>query len=112
MELFHNPRCSKSRQALSILQEKGIEPEIRLYLSDVPSKKEVTSILHKLDIPAEKIIRKGEKVYKEQFQGKELSQDEWINAMVQNPKLIERPILINGDKAMIGRPPENVLEIV
>lgn len=112
MELYHNPRCSKSRQALALLEEKGISPEIRLYLSDVPSKKELTTILNKLDIPAEKLIRKGEKVYKEQFKGEKLSQGEWINAMVEHPKLIERPILINGDKAMIGRPPENVLEIV
>lgn len=112
MELIHNPRCSKSRQALALLQEKGIEPEIRLYLKDELTKDELKSILKKLNVEASSIIRKGEKDFKENFKGKELSEEEWIDAMIKYPKLIERPILINGDNAKVGRPPEDVLEIV
>jgi arsenate reductase len=112
MELLHNPRCSKSRQTLALLEDKGFNPEIKLYLDDVPSKNELLSIVEKLGIPAEKLIRKGEKIYKENFKGKTLSNEEWIEAMVEYPKLIERPILINGEKAAIGRPPEDVLNIV
>lgn len=112
MELIHNPRCSKSRQALALLQEKGIEPNIRLYLKDELTKDELKSILKKLNVEASSIIRKGEKDYKENFKGKELSEEEWIDAMIKYPKLIERPILINGDKAKVGRPPEVVLTII
>lgn len=112
MELIHNPRCSKSRQALALLQEKGIEPEIRLYLKDELTKDELKSILKKLNVEASSIIRKGEKDFKENFKGKELSEEEWIDAMIKYPKLIERPILINGDNAKVGRPPEDVLDIV
>ena len=112
MELIHNPRCSKSRQTLQLLKEKGINPDVRLYLKDELSKEELKSILKKLDVPASSIIRKGEKDYKENFKGKELSEDEWIDAMLKFPKLIERPILVNGDKAKVGRPPKDVLEIL
>tara|TARA_B100000508_G_scaffold137355_1_gene131522 strand:- start:21142 stop:21480 length:339 start_codon:yes stop_codon:yes gene_type:complete len=112
MELIHNPRCSKSRQTLQLLEEKGINPDVRLYLKDELSKEELKSILKKLDVPASSIIRKGEKDYKENFKGKELSDEEWIDAMLKFPKLIERPILVNGDKAKVGRPPEDVLEIL
>ena len=112
MELIHNPRCSKSRQTLQLLEEKGINPDVRLYLKDELSKEELKSILKKLDVPASSIIRKGEKDYKENFKGKELSDEEWIDAMLKFPNLIERPILVNGDKAKVGRPPEDVLEIL
>lgn len=112
MQIIHNPRCSKSRQALALLEEKGIQPDIRLYLDDTLSKDELKSILNKLNIDAASIIRKGEKDYKENFKGRELSEEEWIDAMLEFPKLIERPIFINGEKAAIGRPPENVLDII
>ncbi len=112
MEFIHNPRCSKSRQALAILAEKNINPDIRLYLNDSLSKNELKDILKKLNVEASSIIRKGEKDFKENFKGKDLSEEEWIDAMIKFPKLIERPILVNGEKAVVGRPPENVLDII
>lgn len=112
MQIYHNPRCQKSRQTLALLESKGIKPEIVLYLKDVPTEKQLKAILKKLGIPAEKLLRKSETVYKEKYKGKTMSQSEWIAAMVENPKLIERPIVINGNKAAIGRPPETVLDII
>ncbi|PHR46083.1 MAG: arsenate reductase (glutaredoxin) [Fluviicola sp.] len=112
MLIYHNPRCSKSRQTLQLLEENGVSPEVVLYLEDVPSKSDLKNILKKLEISAEKLIRKGEKDYKENFKGKSLSEDEWIDAMIKFPKLIERPIFVKGNKAVIGRPPENILDIL
>lgn len=112
MILYHNPRCRKSRETLALLQEKGFEPTIREYLKDVPNVTELESVLNKLDMSAEQLLRKGEAVYKESYKGKSLSELEWIKAMVQHPKLIERPILIVDDKAAIGRPPTQVLNIL
>ncbi len=112
MKIYHNPRCQKSRQTLALLEENGHQPEVVLYLQTVPTKKELKAILKKLGIPAAKLIRKGEAIYKEKFKGRELSEAEWIDAMVEYPKLIERPILVNGDHAAIGRPPETVLDIL
>ena len=83
-----------------------------MYLEDVPSKSDLKNILKKLEISAEKLIRKGEKDYKGNFKGKSLSEDEWIDAMIKFPKLIERPIFVKGNKAVIGRPPENILDIL
>lgn len=111
--IFHNPRCSKSRQALQLLQGQGIEPNVRLYLEDSPSADEIKAILKKLDISPRDLLRKGEDVYKENnLSNKDLSDNDLINAMVEFPKLMERPIVINGDQAKLGRPPEQVLEIV
>lgn len=111
--IFHNPRCSKSRQTLQLLQGQGIEPNIRLYLEDSPSAEEIKDILNKLGISPRELLRKGEDAYKENnLSNKELSDEALINAMVEFPKLIERPIVINGDQAKLGRPPEQVLEIV
>lgn len=112
MEIYHNPRCSKSRQALTLLEENGINPAIKLYLQDLPSKAELKEVLAKLGLKAEKLIRKNENDFKENFKGKNLTEDEWIDAMLAYPKLIERPIFIKGDKAVIGRPPEKVLELI
>lgn len=112
MELYHNPRCSKSRETLKLLEERGFEPQIRKYLDDTPSKSELKATIDKLQIAPESLVRKGEKIYKETFKGRELSDEEWIQAMVEHPKLIERPILIHEEKAAIGRPPEDVLKIV
>lgn len=112
MKIYHNPRCSKSRSALQLLEEKGADVEIVKYLEDTPSKEELKDLLKKLDKKAEEIVRKGEKDYKENFKGKELSDEEWIEAFIQYPKLIERPIFVKGDKAVVGRPPENVLELI
>jgi len=112
MKIFHNPRCRKSRETLALIESKGIEPEIILYLEDRPTKQELKSIIEMLNIDAESLIRKGESIYKTLYKGKKLSEPEWIQAMIDHPKLMERPIVIKGDLAIIGRPPENVLELL
>lgn len=112
LKIYHNPRCSKSRQTLALIEEKGAEVEIIEYLKDIPTKKELTAILKKLKLTPGQILRKGEPVFKEKFKGKELSDDQWLDAMIEYPKLIERPIVIKDNKAVLGRPPENVLELL
>ena len=112
MQIYHNPRCSKSRQTLSSLEKKGIKPEIVLYLEQPPTKKELQEIVKKLGISAVELVRKTEAIYKESYKGKKLTENQWIAAMLKYPKLIERPIVINGKKARIGRPPEKVLDII
>ncbi|MDX1653101.1 MAG: arsenate reductase (glutaredoxin) [Brumimicrobium sp.] len=112
MKIFHNPRCSKSRQTLELIRKKGVEPEVILYLENSPNADELRNILKKLQIPAEKLVRRGEQEFKDRFKGKDLSEAEWIEAMVNYPKLIERPIVIKENKAVIGRPPESVLELL
>lgn len=110
--IFHNPRCSKSRQTLQLLQERGIKPEIVEYLQNAPTASELNSILHKLGKEPMELMRKGEDEFKEHVKGRDLSRSELIALMVQYPKLIERPIVLHGDKAALGRPPESVLEIL
>jgi len=112
MKIYHNSRCSKSRQTLALIEEKGADIEIVEYLKDIPTKADLKDLLSKLGIPAEKLLRKGEADFKDNFKGKTLSDDEWIDAMIQYPKLIERPIVVKGNKAVLGRPPENVLELL
>ena len=112
MKIYHNPRCSKSRQTLALLQEKGVEPEVVLYLDTVPTNDELKILLAKLQIRPMQLVRKGEAVWKEKFKGKELSDDEIIAAMISNPKLIERPIVVKDNKAVLGRPPENALDLI
>lgn len=112
MEIYHNPRCQKSRQTLKILQEAKVDFEIRKYLDDPPTVEELRAVLEKLDIKPQALIRKNEEVYKNELKGQDLSDDEWIEVMVANPRLIERPIVIHGDHAVLGRPPENVRELL
>jgi len=112
MKFYHNPRCGKSREALKLLQEKGIEPEIVEYLKNIPTHAELEDVLQKLGMKAEDLLRKNEKVFKEMYKGKEFNDAKWIDAMIAEPKLIERPIFVNGDKAVVGRPPEKVLELI
>ena len=113
ISLFHNPRCSKSRGALELLEERGIQPEIIRYLETPPSTAELKALLGKLGIGARQLLRTGEDEYKElNLANPALGDDRLIEAMASHPKLIERPIFIVGDKAVIGRPPEKVLEIL
>jgi arsenate reductase len=112
IKIYHNPRCSKSRQGLAILENSKKEFEIVKYLEDVPSEKELTEIIKMLGITPIQLVRKTEKDWKEEFKGKELSDKEIIKAMIKNPKLIERPIVINNNKAVIGRPPEDISTII
>lgn len=112
-KLYHNPKCSKSRQTLALLNERGIEPEIILYLKDSPSSKEIKSLLEKLELSARELLRTGEEVYKTlQLNDNHLSDSALINAMAEHPILIERPILETDKAARIGRPPEQVLELI
>lgn len=110
--IYHNPKCSKSRQTLGILQDKGAQIKIVEYLKEVPSREELSGLISKLGISPIELVRKGDAIFKENYKGKELSDSEWIDAMISHPKLIERPIVTNGKKAIIGRPPEKVLELI
>ncbi|AWF80617.1 arsenate reductase (glutaredoxin) [Microbulbifer sp. A4B17] len=111
--IYHNPRCSKSRQTLQLLQDNGIEPEVVLYLQTPPSVEDIQQLLHKLGIDARQLLRTGEEPYKQlNLRDKDLAESQIIDAMAQNPILIQRPIVTKGDKAVIGRPPENVLGLV
>lgn len=112
MKIYHNNRCGKSRETLEILKVKGQDVEVIEYLKETLSVEELRDIIKKLKIKPEQLIRKGEKVFKEKFEGKKFTYEEWIQIMIDNPILIERPIVINGDKAVIGRPPESVLTIL
>jgi len=112
MKIYHNPRCSKSRQTLALLQENGVEPEVVLYLENIPTTEELKDLLSKLKITPMQLIRKGEKDWKENYKGKELSDAQLIEAMIAHPKLIERPIVVKDTKAVLGRPPENALELL
>lgn len=113
IRIFHNPRCSKSRATLALLQERGIEPEITLYLENPPDADELRSILQKLGLTARELMRKGEAEYREQGLADEsLTEDELLAAMVASPRLIERPIVLANGQAAIGRPLESVIEIL
>jgi len=112
MKILHNPRCSKSRETLKLIEDAGKEVEVIEYLNDTPSVSELKSIIIKLGIKPLDLVRKGEDVFKENFKDKTLSDDEWVVAMVENPKLIERPIVVSGKQAVLGRPPQNVLNLL
>lgn len=113
VQIYHNPRCSKSRQTLALLEEQGISPEIILYLEESPDAKTISALLTKLGITARELLRKGEDAYKEnKLNDTTLSDEALIEKMVAFPKLIERPIVVKGDHAVLGRPPENVLKLV
>jgi arsenate reductase len=109
--IWHNPRCAKSRQTMGILEEKGIEAEVVKYLEETPSVEEITEILKKLKISARELMRTKEDEYKTLGLKDETDEQKLIEAMAAHPKLIERPIVIKGDKAVLGRPPEKVLEL-
>lgn len=110
--IWHNPRCSKSRQTMEILTEKGVEAEVVKYLETTPSIQEITEVLKKLGITARELMRTKEDEYKELNLKDENDEAKLIEAMASHPKLIERPIVIVGDKAVLGRPPEKVLELI
>lgn len=110
--IYHNPRCSKSRQALALLQERGAEPEVLDYLKTPPTKAELKALLAKLGLKPEQVLRTGEEVYKQKFRGRDLTDEQWLEALAENPILLERPIVVRGSRAVVGRPPEKVLEIL
>ncbi len=112
MKILHNPRCSKSRQGLAILTDAKVDFEIIEYLKTPLSEKEIKDVITKLNIEPIDLVRKGEAVWKENFKGKDLSNNQIIKAMHENPKLIERPIVIHNDKAVLGRPPEKIITLL
>ncbi|GAA4231836.1 arsenate reductase (glutaredoxin) [Postechiella marina] len=112
IKIYHNNRCSKSRTGLEILENAGKPYEVVKYLENVPTFKELKNIIALLNIDPIALVRKNEAIWKSNYKGKTLSDDEIISAMIAHPKLIERPIVINGKKAVIGRPPEAILDII
>lgn len=112
MKIYHNPRCTKSRETLQLIESTGIKPEIIEYLKTPPDKKELKSVLEKLGMTPQDIIRKNEALFKENYKGKSYTDEEWLDILIENPKLIERPIVIKNDQAIIGRPPENVKKLL
>ena len=110
--IYHNNRCRKSREGLELLKNSGKEFKIRKYLEDTPSREDLEKIISLLGVKPTELIRKNEPIWKENYKDIALTDNEIIDAMVNHPKLIERPIVINGDKAIIGRPPEKILDII
>ncbi len=110
--IWHNNRCSKSRDSLCFIQDKIENAIVFEYLKTPPTLEDINQVLEKLNIPAEDLIRKGEEVYKSNFKDKKFSEEEWRKILVQHSVLIERPIVIKGDKAVIGRPIENVINLL
>jgi arsenate reductase len=106
--IWHNNRCSKSRNAVCLLEDKNVQAAIFEYLKTPPTAEQIKDVLTKLGIEPEALVRKGEEIYKAEYKGKTLTYDQWIEAFVKYPVLIERPIIIKGDRAVIGRPIENI----
>lgn len=112
ISIYHNPRCKKSREGLTILEDSGQDFETLKYLDDTPSPEDLKIIIKKMGIKPVELVRKQEQIWKEKFKSKDLSDSEIIDALHDFPKLIERPIVINGEKAIIGRPPEDIKGIL
>jgi arsenate reductase len=112
IRIYHNALCSKSRSACALLQERGLEAEVVNYLETPPSREELKALLAMLGLPAEALVRKGEAVFQAEYLGKVLGEEEWLDALLAHPILMERPIAVSGGRAVIGRPPERVLELL
>lgn len=112
MKYYHNPRCSKSREGLQLLESKGITPEVALYMTDPITPNELQDLLDKLDLDATDLLRTNEKIWKEEFADKELTDDEIFLLLIEYPQLMQRPILANDTDARIGRPVEQLLEML
>lgn len=112
IQIYHNPRCGKSREAKSVLEEKGIDFETIEYLKTPLTKVTLKELIDKIGIKPEELIRKQESVFKEKYKDAQLNDSQWIEAMVENPKLIERPIVVNGNKAVVARPAEKVEDVL
>ena len=106
--IWHNNRCSKSRNAVCLLEDKNVQAEVFEYLKTPPTAQQIKDVLTKLGVEPEALVRKGEEIYKTEYKGKALTYDQWIEAFVKHPVLIERPIIIKGNRAVIGRPIENI----
>lgn len=112
VRVYHNPRCSKSREACRLLEERGVAVEVVEYLKTPPSRAELADLLIKLGLSARELVRTGEEIYKSEFKGRELDEAAWLDALAAHPILIERPIAVRGQRAVVGRPPEKVLSLL
>jgi arsenate reductase len=110
--IYHNPRCSKSRATVALVQAQGVEPKIVEYLRESPTAQQIKALLTKLGMSAAELVRKNEDVYKQKFSDRTPTEAQLIAAMVEHPVLIERPIVVVGERAALGRPPENVLQLL
>lgn len=110
--VYHNPRCSKSRAALALIEGRGVKPQVVEYLKTPPDAATLRELLKKLGISARELVRTGEQAFKDNFKGREMSEAQWIDALAAHPVLIERPIVVAGNRAVLGRPPEKVLDIL
>jgi len=112
LRIYHNPRCSKSRGACALAAERGQTAEIIDYLATPPSREELVALLAKLRMSPAELVRRGEAVFKEHYAGRDLDDAAWLDALVAHPILIERPIVVRGDRAVVARPPEKLLELL
>ena len=112
IKIYHNNRCSKSRCGIELLENSGKEYEVVKYLENTPTTEELENIITLLGTSPIELVRKNEAIWKENFKGKDLTDKDIVKAMIENPKLIERPIVVNGNKAVIGRPTETILDII
>ncbi|MCB0497464.1 MAG: arsenate reductase (glutaredoxin) [Cyclobacteriaceae bacterium] len=112
LTIYHNPRCKKSRETLQLIKEAEADVEVVDYLKEPLTEDEIYELLSKLNLPVDYLIRKNEELFKQQFKGKNLTEDEWVKVLAENPKLLERPIVVKDDEAILGRPPENVRKLL
>ena len=112
IRIYYNPRCSKCRDTAALLSERGYQIELIEYLKTAPGREELRDLLVKLGMKPQELVRKGEEIYKQNYAGRSLSDEEWLEAMLQHPVLIERPIVVRGDRAVVARPPEKVLALL
>ena len=112
LTIYHNPSCTKSRETLALIQANGIQPQVIEYLKTPPTEAELSSIVQKLGISPEELVRKTEPAYKEKYAGKVMGDSEWIAALAADPILLQRPIVVRGNQAVIGRPPENARKLL
>ena len=112
LKIYHNPRCAKSRNGLQYLQEKGLEPEVRLYLKDEFTEQELADVLMRMNKEPQDIIRIQEKIFKTDFKGKNFTREEWIKILIEHPKLIQRPIVVKDHKAIFADPADKIEELL
>jgi arsenate reductase (glutaredoxin) len=112
IRIYYNPRCSKCRETVALVSDRGYATELIEYLVTPPGKEELRSLLQKLGMKPVELVRKVEEIFKQHYAGRTLSDEEWLDALVAHPVLIERPIVVRGNKAVIARPPEKVLDLL
>ncbi len=112
VRIYHHPRCSKSRAACRLIANNGIVAEVIDYLKTPPDREELRHLLHLLGMRPAELVRRGELVFKEHYAARTLDDEQWLDALLAHPILIERPIIVRGDRAVLGRPPEKVLELL